>query len=93
MESLYLGAMNTIGNTFKVEAQAWARYLKLKAERAALDREVKALEASFGFPSADQVAEDATYVIVNGNADEVGKLSFYHYSGAVIPPGWRRRIS
>lgn len=77
----------------KVASEDWKRFLKLKAEKSAIERELKKLEESFDFPKAEEVAEEKQLVIFNGNGDEVGKLSVYWYGGATIPPAWRRRIS
>jgi hypothetical protein len=76
-----------------VEADQWTKYLKLKAERASVEREIKGIEETFHFPSAEEVGRDAQMVIVNGNGDAVGKLSVYWYTGATIPAAWRRRVS
>jgi cell division protein FtsB len=76
-----------------VKADEWAKYLKLKSEKSALERQIKTLEESFQLPEAKDIAREISGVIKNGNGDEVGKISFFHYPGANIPAGWRRRIS
>jgi hypothetical protein len=79
--------------TLKVKAEDWGRFLKLKAEKSSLEKEIKALENSFGFPEAEKVAADKTFLIVSGNGDVCGKFTVYWFSGAEIPEGWRKRIS
>lgn len=77
----------------EVLAETWTKYLKLKAEKNALQKQVDLIEESFNFPTAEQIGEKKTLVIHNGNGDEVGKLSCFWFSGATIDPAWRRRIS
>jgi hypothetical protein len=76
-----------------VPADKWSALLKLKAERSALDKAVKALSAEIGLPDAETLAQDVVLPIVNGNGDHVGKLSCYWYGGATIPAAWRTRVS
>jgi hypothetical protein len=84
-----------------VTAEAWEKYLKLKAQKASLEKEIKALEAGFDFPAADKFAADfaavegetLTVSIVNGNSQNIGKISVFWFPGAEMPAAWRKRIS
>jgi len=84
-----------------VDQASWSERLKLKAEASAIEKRVKAIEQSWGFPEPSQIAtgfglsqEDSISVlIVNGNKDAVGKMAIYHFPGSETPPGWRKRIS
>lgn len=85
----------------KVESRVWKQYLALKAEQAAIAKQVKAIESALDFPEASELAESFSckpgdgfsVSIVNGNQDILGKLSVFWYPGASIPSGWRKRIS
>lgn len=87
--------------TLVVPQASWSKYLTLKAEGAAIEKQVKALEESFGFPTADNVAtenklnpyDSLSLRVVNGNMDTIGKFSVFYYPGAVIKAGWRKRVS
>ena len=76
-----------------VPSDVWATRLALKAEIAAREKAVKALDESIGFPDAAKVGKAATILIVNGNGLEIGKGTIFYYPGATIPGGWRRRVS
>ena len=76
-----------------VPSEVWATRLALKAEIAAREKAVKALDEKLGFPDAATVGKAATILIVNGNGLEIGKGTIFYYPGATIPGGWRRRIS
>lgn len=76
-----------------VPSDVWATRLALKAEIAAREKAVKALDEKLGFPDAAKVGKAAQIIIVNGNGLEIGKGSIFYYPGATIPGGWRRRIS
>lgn len=102
-KSIEVTTQGTIGaaKSFVVSAADWSRYLKLKAECSALEKQVKSLEQTFGFPTPDSLAldygavsgETLTFAVVNGNGDYMGKISVFYYPGADIPPSWRKRIS
>lgn len=89
------------GKTIKVNGETWGRYLKAKAEKSALEKKIKAFEASFGVPDAEALAKElsltresgADIPVVNGNGHYVGKVALYWFGGAVIDPAWRKRIS
>lgn len=76
-----------------VPSEVWAARLALKAEIAAREKAVKALDESIGFPDAAKVGKATQIIIVNGNGLEVGKGVIYWFGGSVTPPAWRRRIS
>jgi hypothetical protein len=76
-----------------VPSEVWATRLALKAEIAAREKAVKALDESIGFPDAAKVGKAAQIIIVNGNGLEIGKGIIYWFGGSVTPPAWRRRIS
>lgn len=76
-----------------VPSEVWATRLALKAEIAAREKAVKALDEKLGFPDAATIGKAAQILIVNGNGLEIGKGSIFYYPGATIPGGWRRRIS
>jgi hypothetical protein len=87
--------------TLAVTSADWNKYIRLKAEKSAIEKSLKALEQSFAFPAPEDIAggfkltsdDSISIVIVNGNADIVGKVAIYWHSGSVIPAGWRKRIS
>lgn len=76
-----------------VPSDVWATRLALKAEIAAREKAVKALDEKLGFPDPATIGKAATILIVNGNGLEIGKGTIFYYPGATIPAGWRRRIS
>lgn len=76
-----------------VPSEVWATRLALKAEIAAREKAVKALDEKLGFPEAEKIGRPAQIIIVNGNGLEVGKGVIYWFNGATVPPAWRRRIS
>lgn len=75
-----------------VPAEVWAARLALKAEIAAREKAVKAIDDKLGLPDPQAVGKPATIIIVNGNGLEMGKGSIFWYGGAIIPPSWRRRV-
>lgn len=76
-----------------IPADKWAQYLKIKAERTALEKREKELLISFNIPEASGKNVGQTFILTNGNGDEIGKVSYFSFPGATIPPGTRRRIS
>ena len=88
-------------NTVKVEASNWNKFKKLVSEKSAIEKAIKELQNSFNLPSANEIAESqglnhgdkANVIILNGNGDEVGKMSIFYYPGATIPANWRARIN
>lgn len=76
-----------------VPSEVWATRLALKAEIAAREKAVKALDEKLGFPDAEKIGRPAQIIVVNGNGLEVGKGVIYWFGGSIIPPAWRRRIS
>lgn len=77
----------------RVPADVWATRRALKAEIAAKEKALKAIEERIPFPDAKAIGKDCSIVIVDGNGQEVGKGTIYFFSGSVTPEGWRRRIS
>lgn len=77
-------------------ANQFAEYQRLSSEIAANERARKAIKEQWEkaglFPIASKASE-GQYVIVNGNGDEQGKATVYHFSGAVIPASYRLKIS
>lgn len=76
-----------------IPADKWTQYLKIKAERAALEKREKELLTSFNIPEASPENIGQTFILTNGNGDEIGKVSYFNFPGATIPCGVRRRIS
>jgi len=85
----------------KVNSDQWSQYLKAKAQRSALEKQIKSLEADFKIPDASQLASEFSAVqgetlpieIVNGNGQTIGKLTVFWFPGSETPPAWRKRIS
>jgi hypothetical protein len=78
--------------TITVPAADWKRWKALKAEASAIEKAAKALEATFPLPAPSEDTQ-GTWVVVDGNGDEQGKMSVFLYPGAIIPEGWRKRLS
>lgn len=76
-----------------VLAEQWKRRVALKAEISALERQVKAIESQWPIPDATETLGECQLLIVDGNGDTQGKVTYYHFAGSVTPPGWRKRIS
>lgn len=76
-----------------VKADDWARFKKLGAEIAALQRSRDAIKASFGLPDAKVLQQECKVVLVNGNGDEVGKATYSHVAEKVVAAYWQCRIS
>lgn len=84
-----------------VPAELWRQRLALKSEVSALEAKIKALDKELGIPKADDIQkrlklsvdEKAQITVCDGNGDIQGKGSVYFTMGAVIPEGWRSRIS
>jgi hypothetical protein len=89
--------MTNQDNKIQVSADEFARYKKLGAEKGAIEREQKAIvvkwEAAGIFPekTADNVGKP--FVVVNGNGDEIGKLTIYACEEKVVAGFIARRIS
>ena len=85
----------------KVNADQWSQYLKAKAQRSALDKQIKGLELGFQIPDATKLASDYSAVqgetltveVVNGNNQTIGKLTVFWFPGSETPAAWRKRIS
>lgn len=76
-----------------IPADKWTQYLKLKSERIALEKREKELIFSFNIPEPSAENTGQTFILTNGNGDEIGKVSYFDFPGANIPAGIRRRIS
>ena len=76
-----------------IPAEQWKRRVALKAEQSAIERQIKTIEAGWSIPEATEAIGECQLVIVDGNGDIQGKVSYYPFAGATIPPGWRKRIS
>lgn len=76
-----------------IPSAQWSEYLRLKAEASAIKKATDALVASWQIPEATEAMGTCNIPVVNGNGDLVGKVCYYHFSGSVTPPGWRKRIS
>lgn len=84
-------------------AADWQRYMQAKARASAMEKEVKQIESALGIPEAKDIAKlcglsadsDAkvSALIVDGNGAPLGKLSVFWFNGAVMPAGFRRRVS
>lgn len=88
--------MNTI-EKIKLPADEFARYKKLGAEKGAIEREQKNIMAAWEqaglLPEKELKNCDVQYVIVNGNNDEIGKITVYHCDEKTIKEFIARRVS
>lgn len=75
-----------------VEAELFARYKKLAAEKSALEKEVKNVLSQMNLPEASPETLGA-YIIENGNHDEIGKVSIFHRDSFVMPECNIRKVS
>lgn len=87
--------MNT--NQIKVGADEFARYKKLGAEKGAIEREQKNIMAAWEtaglLPAKTEANVGVPFVVVNGNGDEIGKVTVYAAAEKTIPAFIARRIS
>ena len=92
--------MQTIDTTktkIQVSADDFARYKKLGSEKGAIEREQKKIVE--GWEKANLLPEKTLsnvgreFVLVNGNGDEIGKLTVYACDEKIIPVFVARRIS
>lgn len=91
--------LETMGNvikahTIKIDAEKWQSYIAKKKQAKALENDIKDFENA-NFPVAKDVGEKRQYIVVNGNAQPIGKVSIYSVD---MPPqeartNWIRRIS
>ncbi len=66
------------------------------AEKAAIERQRKAILEDWedsGFLPVKSAATVGEYVIVNGNNDEMGKVTVYHKDGFTVPAHYETRVS
>lgn len=81
----------------KLPADEFARYKKLAAEKAAIDREQKNIVAAWEkaglLPNKTAENVGVQFVIVNGNNDEIGKVTVYSAEEKVVAAFVARRIS
>jgi hypothetical protein len=82
-------------NQIKISADEFARYKKLGAEKSAIEREQKNIVAGWEGLLPDKVETNVgvPFVIVNGNGDEIGKVTVYACEAKTIPAFVARRIS
>lgn len=84
-------------NQIKINAHEFARYKKLGAEKGAIEREQKNImakwEAEGLLPEKTAANIGQPFVIVNGNGDEIGKVTIYHCEARMMPEFTARRIS
>lgn len=76
----------------EVGAELFARFKKLNAEKLALEKAVKALQAEMNLPEAAE-GNVGTWIIANGNGDEMGKVSISARAEFTMPACIVRRVS
>lgn len=88
---------NTINTIIKLDADSFARYKKLGAEKSALDREQKNILAKWEtdglLPEKNESNVNLPFVIVNGNNDEIGKITIYKCEEKTVAAFIARRVS
>lgn len=78
--------------TIMVKSEDYAKFLRIRAASAALDRKAKALREGFGLPEA--TAENiGGHVIVDGNKIPVGKFTVAARAGYEVKPGFVGKLS
>ena len=92
--------MQTIDTTktrIQVSADDFARYKKLGSEKGAIEREQKAImeqwEKAGLLPDKTMGNVGKEYVLVNGNNDEIGKITVYYAPEKTVGAFIARRIS
>ena len=87
----------TQATIIKLDADSFARYKKLGAEKAALDREQKNIMANWEkaslLPEKNESNLDLPFVVVNGNGDEIGKITIYKCEEKTVAAFIARRVS
>ena len=80
--------------TIKIERKLFTRFLKLNAEKAAIQKELNELKDSFGLPEPSK-KHDGIHLITDKNGDTMGKFTiFWRDPEKVIRPGfWTGRLS
>jgi hypothetical protein len=76
----------------KLPAREFAQYKKLSAERASIDKAIKALKDTWNLPEAKKRTL-GEYVIVNENSDEIGKMTIYFREAFPMPACYIAKIS
>jgi hypothetical protein len=75
-----------------VTSELFAKFKKIQAEKGALEKEIKKLQADMNLPEA--TAENAgTWIIANGNGDEQGKATIFARAEFVMPACVIRKVS
>lgn len=96
METTATAAVVTVGQSIVLPAEEYKEFNKLKAEIAAAQRAKEKLvekwETVNGLPKAAADTQ-GEYVIVNGNGDEIGKVTVAYRKGYMVKDGYRRDIS
>lgn len=78
--------------TITVKAEDFAKFLKIRAASAALDRRAKVLRESFGLP--DAAAETVGgHIIADGNGVAVGKFTVAARAGYEVKHGFVGKLS
>lgn len=92
--------MQTIDTTktrIQVSADDFARYKKLGSEKGSIDREQKKIveqwEKAGLLPDKEAGNVGKEYVLVNGNNDEIGRITVYACDAKTVPAFIARRIS
>lgn len=75
-----------------VKAEEFARFLRIRAASAALDRRAKALRESFGLPEAD-ASSVGGHIIVDGNGVAVGKFTVAPRAGYEVKASYIGKLS
>jgi hypothetical protein len=76
-----------------ISAETFAKYKKIAAEKAALEKAIKALQADMPELPESKAENAGTWVIVNGNGDEQGKVTIFPRDEFVMPSCVIRKIS
>jgi hypothetical protein len=97
MQTLNATASLTATAHVEIAAEEFDAYKKTKAEIASREREIKKIVEKWeaaGLPVAD-AANAGEYVIVNGNKQEIGKVTISYRNPETTPRAgfWTRRIS
>jgi cytochrome oxidase Cu insertion factor (SCO1/SenC/PrrC family) len=77
----------------KVSAEQWNKLVAIKAEKSALEKQIKALQVTLEIPEAKDIAENVTLLVVDGNGDTRGKYTVSYREGYKVAGGWVGRLS
>lgn len=86
--------------SIKINFQEWSQYLKNKAQRSLLDKDVKAFESE-NFEPAENLAlkyklkreENLQIPITDQKNEVIGKISVYYMSEKTISAFWCKRVT